>query len=599
MSRCPAAVTVLVALLLAALLTPAGALAESASPSPGSAVVTYKIGTTQEPDGFNPFANWSGVTWDSFRISYDFLTWYDENYDVTPDLATEWSVSDDGRVWTFTIREGMTWHDGVPLTAHDIAFTYNLILRTEHWSYIQYLTGVTKVEAPDDTTLIITCRDPNAAMLALYIPILPEHIWKDVPDSKMETFKNVPLIGSGPFQVTEVKKSDYVKLVPNPDYPEELGGPPKIDELMYVITQNMDSTVQDYKAGNLDAIVDWPASYYESLKGTAGGAAAAGPAIGFHELGFNCWDDPKSKGDPLLLDPVIRAAIHWSIDKQAIVDAAMGGLAAPADSLVAPIQGIWKWDPPEDVRYSYDPEKAMQLLEDAGYSDRDGDGVREDAKGNKLEFRYAVMNEYPEDQAAAKKIISWCDDVGIKLKLDQKDEGAFSDELYDDANYDLYMWSWGGDIDPGFMTSIFTTTQIFNWSDCQYSNPEYDKLFTDQAQAVDPADPTDTTRRKAIIDEMQAILYRDNPYIFLWYNVNLQAWNTDRWSGYHMVPPKGEGVPFWNMTRATYQDLEPVSAVQDESGTAAWIWVVVALVVVLAIVGFVWFRRRPRAVESA
>ena len=580
-------------LLLA--LTPA-ALAES--PSPTSDKVVYRIGTTQEYDGFNPFANWSGVTWDSFRLSYDFLTWYDENYEPAPDLASEWSVSDDGKVWTFTIREGMTWHDGEPLTAHDIAFTYNWILETEHWSYIQYLTGVTKVEAPDDTTLVITCDAPNAAMLALYIPILPEHIWKDVPDSKMETFKNLPLIGSGPFQVVEVKKSQYVKLIPNPDYPEELGGPPKIDELYYIITQNMDATVQDYKAGHLDAIVDWPAGYYEDLKGVPGGTAAAGEAIGFHELGFNCWDDPKSKGNPLLLDPVIRAAIHWAIDQQAIVDAAMGGLATPAESLVAPIQGDWYWDVPADAKYSYDPDKAMQLLEDAGYSDRDGDGVREDAKGNKLEFRYAVMNEYTEDQAAAKKIVSWCADIGIKLKLDQKDESAFSDELYDNGDYDVYMWSWNGDIDPGFMLSIFTTTQIFNWSDCQYSNPEYDQLYIDQAQAVDPADPNDPAARKAIIDKMQAILYRDNPYIFLWYNVNLQAWNTDRWTGYHLVPPGGEGVPLWNMMRATYQDLEPLAASQaDDGGTAAWVWVVIIAAVAIIAGVVVWLVKRPKQIE--
>ena len=110
---------------------------------------------------------------------------------------------------------------------------------------------MTTVEAPDDTTIVITCKRPNAGMLALYIPILPEHIWQKYADknvSAMENYKNVPLIGSGPFQVTEVKKSDYVKLTANPDYPAELGGPPKVDAIMYVISQNVDSMVQDYKA---------------------------------------------------------------------------------------------------------------------------------------------------------------------------------------------------------------------------------------------------------------------------------------------------------------------------------------------------------------
>ena len=159
------------------------------------------------------------------------------------------------------------------------------------------------------------------------------------------------------------------------------------------------------------------------------------------------------------------------------------------------------------------------------------------------------------------------------------------------------MWSWGGDIDPGFMLSTFTTEQIFNWSDSQYSNPEYDRMYNEQAQAVDPANPSDPSMRKAITDEMQAILYRDNPYIVLWYNVNLQAWRTDTWTGYHLVPPSGEGAPFWNMLRTTYQDLEPVAVGETtESGTAAWVWAVaVAVAVVVAVV--VWVLRRPKKTE--
>ena len=597
MRRFAALGTIIAVLGLALALAPASPAA-SPAPSPGSAEVDYRIGTTQDFDGFNPFANWSGLTWDSFRLSYDFLTWYDEDYLPTPDLATEWTTSEDGTVWTFTIREGMTWHDGEPLTARDIAFTYNRILETEAWAYIQYLVGVETVEAPDDTTLVISCEKPNAGMLALYIPILPEHLWKGVPADEQETFRNVPLIGSGPFQVVEAKKGKWVKLVPNPDYPEELGGPPKIDALYYVIAQNVDSMVQDYKAGSLDAIVDWPGSYYEDLKNEPGGTAAAAPGIGFHELGFNCWDDPKSNGDPLLLDPAIRAAIHWAIDKQDIVDTAMNGLAVPGEALVSPVQGIWQWEVPEDERYTYDPAKAMQILEDAGYSDGDGDGVREDAKGAKLEFRLAVFNEYPEDQAAAKKIVAWCRDIGIDVNLDQKDEGAFYDEFYDDGDYDLYMWSWGGDIDPGFMLSVFTTDQVFNWSDSQYSNPEYDAMYDEQAQAVDLADPSDPSLRKAVTDKMQAILYRDNPYIILWYNTQLQAWRTDTWTGYSLVPPNGEGAPFWNMMRTTYQELEPASAeTAEDGGSSAVLWVVIVVVVVAIIVAVVLLRGRPRELE--
>ena len=252
-----------------------------------------------------------------------------------PDVATSWETSEDGKTWTFHIREGMKWQDGEPLTARDVAFTYNLILDTQHWAYIQYLTGVTDVTAPDDATLVITTSAPNAGMLALYIPILPEHVWKKVDPDHLDSFKNMPFVGSGPFRVAELEKSRWVKLEANPDYPEELGGPPTLDEVYFVISQNTDSMIEDYKAGGLDAIVDFPATYEKVLAELPGTTTVAAPAVGFHELGFNCWKSPKSKGNPLLRDPVIRQAVHWAIDKQKIVATSMAGLAEPGTSLIS------------------------------------------------------------------------------------------------------------------------------------------------------------------------------------------------------------------------------------------------------------------------
>jgi peptide/nickel transport system substrate-binding protein len=330
-----------------------------------------------------------------------------------------------------------------------------------------------------------------------------------------------------------------------------------------------------------------------------GSTVVAAQAVGFHELGFNCWKSAKSKGNPLLRDPVIRQAVHWAIDKQKIVATSMAGLAEPGSSLVSIAQGDWHWEVPEAGRYRYDPVRAKRMLEDAGYSDRDGDGVRETAAGDELSFRLVALDEYPEDQAAARMIVSWCRDVGIELRLEQKDAGVFGDELYDDADYDMFIWSWGGDIDPGFILSTFTTRQIGGWGDSQYSNPEYDRLFVRQAHAVDPADPEDTTRRKAITDEMQKILYRDTPYVILWYNLNLQAFRTDKWRGYALAPVDG-GAPFWNFMRATYIDLRPSGPrVVAEEDATAWVWALTAAAIVVSVVVVALVRRRTRAMEDA
>jgi peptide/nickel transport system substrate-binding protein len=345
----------------------------------------------------------------------------------------------------------------------------------------------------------------------------------------------------------------------------------------------------------LDAVASFPATYARLYAGMSGTETVASPALGFHELGFNCWRSSRSKGNPLLRDASIRRAVHWAIDKRQIAATAMAGLAEPATSLLSPAQADWRWDVPESAQYRYDPLRAKQILEDAGYADRDGDGVREDEAGDELSFRLVALDEYPEDQTTARIIVGWCRDIGIRLRLQHMDERAFSDAIFDDADYDLFVWSWGGDVDPGFILSTFTTAQIMGWSDSQYSDRAYDRLFVKQAEALDPAHPEDITRRKAYVDAMQKILYRDNPYIVLWYAVNLQAYRTDRWTGYAPAPSAG-GAPFWNQLRATYISLRPLRPAAPSPRTSPVVWVaalaaalVGAGVVVVALVR----RRRP------
>jgi len=576
-----------------------GAPSASAAATSSSGTLDYRVGISQDVDGVNPFSSWSSVSWESFRLGYDFLTWYDADYHPAPDIATSWETSEDGLTWTFHIRQGMKWQDGVPLTAGDVAFTYNLILDTQQPAYIQYLTGVTSVTAPDDATLLITTRRPSAGMLALAIPILPRHIWEKVDPDRLGEFSNLPFVGSGPFRVESVEKGVRVRLAANPGYPAALGGAPELDRVTFIVGQQADALAEEYRSGTLDAVADFPATYEQRYAGMPGTHTVAAPAVGFHELGFNCWDSPRSKGNPLLRDASIRRAVHWAIDKRQITETAMAGLVEPATSLISTAQADWHWDVPKDAQYRYDPQRAKQILEDAGYTDRDADGVREDAAGHELSFRLAALDEYPEDQTAARMIVGWCRDVGIRLRLQHMDEATFSDAIFHDADYDLFVWSWGGDVDPGFILSTFTTRQIMGWSDSQYSNADYDRLYIRQAEAVDPAHPDDITQRKAITDEMQKILYRDDPYVVLWYNVNLQAFRTDRWTGY-ISAPSGDGAPFFNQLRTTYIDLRPLrGAPAQPPASKAWVWALVFLLVAAAAAGFALLRRRQTTVEDA
>ena len=585
------------AALLLSLPATVPAASPTASPSPG-AQITYRIGIQGDVDNMNPFSTYMTIPWECFRIGYNFLTWYDADYQPTPDLAdpvptvANGGITQGGRVWTFHLRPNVKWSDGLPLTASDVAYTYNRILRQKLGMYIGYFTNVTKVEASDPHTVVITCSKPNAVLTALYVPILPEHIWSKVPDGKVSTWSNVPMVSSGPFQVTEVQSGKFVKLVRNPYYKDGFGKEPTVDVVLFDMYQEQDSLVDDYKVGNLDAAIELTPGFYTTLKGIAGSTLVAAPSLGFHELGMNCYRNPKSKGNPLLLDVRIRHAIDYAINKPAIAKTSMDGLAPVASSLLSPVQEFYRWDVPADQQYAYDPAKARQILDAAGYKMGSG-GIRWAPNGKPLKFRLAALSDYPMDIPAAKMISAYLKAVGIGTTLQIMDEGAFTDDNYA-GNDDLYIWNWNADIDPGYILSTFTTGQMLNGSDSEYSNPVYDALYLKQAEAVNPAD------RKAIIDRMQQILYQGSPYAILWYNVNIQAFRTDRWTGYSSVPPGGQGAALRNMLRMTYIDLKPrtASAAQGGGISAGPIVAIVVIVAAAAVAVVVLVRRRrPQGVE--
>jgi len=592
--RSLAAVAVCIVVLTGAMSATASAASPSPSP-PATGLVepVFRVGFSYDIDGMNPFVNYSGLTWEIFRLNYNFLTWYDVNNRPVPELATEWRTSPDSKVWTFTIRDDVTWHDGVPLTAKDVAFTYNLILDNQIYFYMSYLKDVTKVEAPDEATVVITSTKPNALMTGLYIPIVPEHLWGKIPGRKVETVKDPPTVGSGPFAIAEVKKGGFVKMTANPDY---FAGRPNIDTLLFQIYTTEDALVQDYKNGALDIGVFQVPTSLRSIAGVPGSRKVTAPTVGFAMLAFNCWTSPESEGNPLLRDVRIRQAVAAAIDKTRIAGTSMSDVAKEGTSVLSPAMGDWHWEPPADQLVTYDPEKAKAILDAAGYTDRDGDGVREDAKGKKLDFKLVALSDYPPEVNAGKMVVPYLKSVGIKVRLEVMDEGAFSDVLYGNEGVDMYIWAWGGDLDPSYQLSAFTTDQILNNNDSCYSNPEYDKLFAAQSSTIDRA------KRVAIVQQMQQILYEDNPYIVLWYETNLQAYRADRWTGWQLAPVGSPSVVM-NYMRGTYTGVQPVASAESATSggpsTGAIVAIVAGAVIVVGLVIWLVLRRRPREVEGA
>ena len=321
-----ALVLLVLALLLLLAAVPLAAASESASPA-ASEGTTFRVGWLLEPDNLNPFIGLLGQDYEIWHLNYDFLVGFDaKDLSPKPELAESWEVSEDGKTWTFKIRQGVKWQDGEPLTAKDVAFTYNYIVDNDLQTLAIYTGGITGANAVDDTTVEITTELPKSNMLAMVVPIIPEHIWSKVSGEEATTsYQNKPpIIGSGPFQVVEWNKGKYIRLEANKDY---WGGAPKIDTLLFENYKSADTMTADLKQGTIDAAVELPQAQYPSVESTEGVTGLKGTHWRFNELGFNCYDSPDSMGNPVLLDEKFRSALNWAIDRQKIVDVAFFGQA--------------------------------------------------------------------------------------------------------------------------------------------------------------------------------------------------------------------------------------------------------------------------------
>ena len=587
-------------------------LASASSPAspPAAAKVVYKVGILAEPDNLNPFVGFMFSSYEVWYLTYEPLVGYDYGTltptkgDKATGLATDWSVTPDGKTWTFTIRQNAKWNDGVPLTAKDVAFTYNYIIDNDLTNWTTYTQGIEKATAIDDTTVRIDCSQPKADMLNVYVPIVPEHIWSKVPgkEAGVSYPNKPPIVGSGPFSCVEWKKNSYVKMVANPGY---WRGAPKIDELYFEYYTNADTMVQDLKAGTLDGAFQILDAQYRMLQSVPGIAARTIRTNGFDELAFNCYTGP-SRGNPVLKDVRFRQALNWAVDKDKICAIAYGGHARPASTVITADyykDPDWHWEPPAAEKYGFDLEKAKQLLDAAGYTDTNGDGVR-DYKGKPIELRLWCRDGSTQYQNVERLVSGWFKSIGLKMVVSTMDSGALGERILDKQNgklspdYDIIVWGWYSDLDPGSILSYFTTAQIGSMSDCGYSNPEYDRLFVEQGRTIDPV------KRKALIDQMQQILYRDSPYIVLAYSNDLEAYNTAKWQGYAASPAKVGNVlfpPYGNAGSENYLLIEPRAGATAQTGggsTGLWVALGVAAVVVVMLIVFLLRRRRPRAFEE-
>lgn len=542
------------------------------------APVTLTVGLLQDIDSPNVTAGYLVSSYEVWNLQYATLT--DKaaaDFAIEPGLAESWTASDDGLTYTYTLREGLLWSDGTPLTADDVAWTVNTS-RDQGWMNHSSITANLTATAVDARTVTITSSVPDPKLPTMDVYILPKHIWEEQAAGDITTYDALDGVGSGPFTLQEWKSGQSWTMKANPNYWK---GAPAIDQVIFRVFTNADAMVAALKKGEIDAANAVPSSAFTDLQSTEGIEAIFGTQGSMSELAMNGMGGGLGDGHPALQDITVRHAIHHAIDKQVLFDRVINGYGVKGTTLSVSPDPAWKPAITEADQYSYDPAKAKQLLDDAGYVDTNGDGVREmPGGGQELVFRYAERSESEVAAPIRELITGWLEQIGIGTEVSVFDDTQLTDVVAS-GEYDLFVWGWTPFVDPDPLLSYFRCEQLttsldsYGYNDANWCSDEYDALYTQQNQELD------RTKRIELVHQMLRLFYDQSTYVVLFEDAELQAYRTDRFSGWTRQPAETGPVLFSN-TSPTYANLVPVGGGGDDEGgmsTAVLVAVIVGAVV--------------------
>ncbi|MGZ4461635.1 MAG: ABC transporter substrate-binding protein [Gaiellaceae bacterium] len=519
---------VLVAVVAAA--TAVGSLAQGSKDAKSGGV--FRLGTSSTIDSLNPFVAFSQEAYNTFTYIYPALVLYDRsNRDFVPDLATSWKVSNGGKTWTFRTQPDAKWSDGQPLTAADAAWMINTSIKyqaTGAANMAGLIAHITSASAPNPTTLVVQYKQPVGNVLAQLeqLPILPQHVWSKYTGHKgadLKTFKNnAPVVSGGAFVLAKYTPKEIALYQRNDTF---YGPKPKVDGFGLQMFANDDALVTALKNHEIDAVEAVPTTAVKTLK-SAGFKINVLP--GGQQNDFIINTNPKKPKHRELLNPKVREAFAHAVDRKKMVDVVLLGYGAPASTIIAPVirAGGVEWHNPNLKPETFDLALANKLLDSLGYK-KGSDGIRV-ADGVKMS--YSVIT--PSDMQSADRTFQIMQPdfrkIGVELKQRALDSSAAFNEISSPnskyLNFDLAIWDWVAVADPDFMLSVVTCAQYGGWSDSGYCNKAYDALYSKQQLTPDK------NARKAIVWQMQKLLYAARPYIWLYQLDQVDA-ASPKWTG--------------------------------------------------------------------
>jgi peptide/nickel transport system substrate-binding protein len=458
---------------------------------------------------------------------FNSLLTYNQNLDLSGELAESWQVSPDQKTLTFHLKPALAWADGKPLTSEDVLFTWQAIIDEKTRSpYASDFQLVTKAETPDKLTFVVHYGEAFSPALDSWagLQILPKHKLAG-QDLHTTSFAQKPL-GSHYYQLKEWRHGEYIKLEKNP---KSVLGPANIDHLVERIIPDPGAQFLELMADNIDSLSMDPITYARiipsrpELKARLSQYKSLGNTYTY--LGFNLKRQPFN-------DVRIRKAINLAIDKQEIIDGVYLGLGEP---IASPYKPGTRWSNPDLKPYPFDPQQARSLLAEAGYKDTDGDGIVE-KNGKKLSFEVLTNHGNKEREKTVVIIQRRLKEIGIDIHIRTIEWASFITRFIKTGDFDAVVLGWQLGLEPDQFAIWHSSQQKpgqFNF--IGYSNPKVDKLLEQGRKEFDPG------KRMHIYHQFAEALYEDSPIVYLSAGYNLTAIHKRVQGIMDPVPPAGVG----------------------------------------------------------
>ncbi|MEM0272768.1 MAG: ABC transporter substrate-binding protein [Thermoprotei archaeon] len=517
------------ALLALLIAIPIGVIEVRAQSTSGA---TLTAGFLTDVTNINP-VDWFTISdLDVVQLIYNTLVQVNSSGLPAPGLAASWSVSNNGTVYTFNLVQNATWQDGTPVTANDVVFTFNYWKRY-HFPYYQALASIIKNATAINTyTVQVTLVHPDAGFLldlADLGMIIPQHIWENV--TSPDNFTN--LIGDGPFIFVSRTPGVNILLKANPHY---WRGAPKYEYLNIKIFSSLDSAIASLEAGNLNLFELPPGTNLKPFSSYPSINIVNTPSTMIYYISMNTQTFPFNNS-------LVRQAIAYAVNKSAIVQLAFNGQGIPANSVISPALSYWY--NPHVLNYTYDPAKAVSLLEQAGYSN--STGTWQSSNGNKLAFTLLIANIAPYVEMAS-VIQQELAKIGITVNVEPVDPTTQENYVIGTHDYQMTLDAWRLYFDPMLFLepSFYSAESGPNGLDFSvFKNSTVDSLIL-QAE-----NQSTLITEKQLVDQIQYDVAQQVPWIMLAYGQDI--WAVQGFSGVSPVPRYG--LWYYN----TFLSLAPTS----------------------------------------